>query len=47
MEKENTKNHNGVKIGNIPFKEVVDGFLKVKPPKKEKSKKNKKIDKKD
>jgi len=42
MEKNDTEKHNEVKVGNVPFKEVIGGFLKVKPPKVKKVKKSKK-----
>lgn len=47
MKKNNTEKYNEVKVGNVPFKEVVGGFLKVKPPKEKKLRKSKSIDKKD
>jgi hypothetical protein len=34
-----------IKIGEVPFEKIVEGFLKTKPPKKKRRKKNMKTKK--
>lgn len=45
MKETNKDKPKKLKVGNVPFEDVVRGFLEVDPPEKEKSNKNK--DKKD
>ena len=47
MKKTSKEKSKELKVGDVPFEEIVGGFLKVKLPDKKKPKKNNNIDKKD